>query len=156
MSPPIIDPSLNFQFEDDQLVGSNGSYVDDIFRQGTDEWQTHSDATLERFETTGNQQEPFAFAWMHITESHNVYNIEQDFYMSKIEQIPPNAEFSKFASLRMKLAWVANTRPDAIFQIKQIAQANRVIYEKDITKHFKPSKKAIKNAHDHKEFILIP
>ena len=47
MTSTIIDPSLYCQFEDDKLVGINGSYVDDLPRAGKDEWQTHSDATLE-------------------------------------------------------------------------------------------------------------
>ena len=84
MTPTIIDPSLYCQFEDDQLFGINGSYVDDLLRAGADEWQTHSDATLERFETTRNQQASFIFAEMHITESGNMYHIDQDFYMNKI------------------------------------------------------------------------
>ena len=92
----------------------NGSYVDDLLRAGTDEWKTHPDATLERFETTGNQQAPFTFAGMHITESDNMDHIDQAFYMSKIEQIPANAEISKFTFMRMKLARMENTRLDIV------------------------------------------
>ena len=33
---------------------------------------------------------------MDITEFGNMYHIDQDFYMSMIEQIPSNAKFSKF------------------------------------------------------------
>ena len=149
MTPTIIDPSLYSQFEDDQLVGINGSYVDKIFRAGTDEWNTNSDDTLERFETTGNQQAPFKFAGMHITESDNMYHINQDFYESKIEQVPSDAEFSKFVSMEMRLEWLANTRPDIVFKISQIAQVTRAMYEKDISKHCKRLNKATKYVHDH-------
>ena len=31
MTPTIIDQSLYCQFEDDQIFGINGSYVDDLF-----------------------------------------------------------------------------------------------------------------------------
>ena len=72
MNPTIIDPSLYGTFDDDQLLGINGSYVNDLLRAGTDEWKTHSDAIFERFETTKNQQAPFTFAGMHITESDNI------------------------------------------------------------------------------------
>ena len=37
ITPTIIDPFLYCQFEDDHLVGINGSYVDDLLRAGTDE-----------------------------------------------------------------------------------------------------------------------
>ena len=56
-------------------MGINRSYTDGLFRAGTDEWESHSDAKPERFETTGNQQEPLTFAGMHITESDNMYHI---------------------------------------------------------------------------------
>ena len=65
----LIDISLYWQFEDEQLLGINASSIDDLLRAGADGWQTHSDATLERSETTRNQQAPFTSAGMHITES---------------------------------------------------------------------------------------
>ena len=34
MIPTIIDQSLYLKFENDQLIGSNGSYVDDPLRDG--------------------------------------------------------------------------------------------------------------------------
>ena len=117
MTHAVIDPSLYCQFEDYHLMGINGSYVDDVLRVGTNESQTHSDVTLERFETTGNKQAQFAFARMYITDSENMYHIDQDFYINKIEQIPSNTAFSKFVFMRMKLAWLANTRPDIVFEI---------------------------------------
>ena len=137
-------------------MGISEDYVDDLLRAGTNEWQTHSDATLERSDTTGNQQEPFNFAGMHITESDNIYHTDQDFYLSKIEQIPSNAEFSKFAFMRMKLSWLANTRRDIIFEISKIVIVARAMYEKDTTKHCKRFNKAIKYINDHKASICIP
>ena len=70
-----------------------------------------------------------------------MYLIDQDFYMSKIEQILSDAEFSKFASMRIKLAWLPNTKPDIVFEISQIAQISQGIYEKHTSKHFKRLKK---------------
>ena len=137
MIPTIIDPSLYCQSEDNRLMRIKGSYVDDLLRAGTNEWQIHSDATLERFEKSGNQQAPFTFAVMHITESENTYHIDQDFYMDKMEQIPSYTEFSKFTSTRMKLSWLANTRPNKVLEISRIAQVTRAMYEKDIGLHCK-------------------
>ena len=122
MIPTILDPSLDCQCEDDRLVRINGSYVDDLLRAGMDEWQIPSDATLERFGTTANKQAPFTFAGMHVTESDIMHLIDQDFHWSKVEHIPSNNEFSKYASMRMKLAWLASTRSDVVFQISLIAQ----------------------------------
>ena len=85
-----------------------------------------------------------------------MYHIHQDFYVSKIGKIPSDAEFSKFVSMRMKLAWLANTRPDIVFEILQIAQVTRAMYEKEMTKYCKRLNKAIKYVHDQKASIGIP
>ena len=62
--------------------------------------KNHSDATFERFETAGNQQAPFIFAGIHITESDNLYHIDRDFDKSNIEQNPSGAGFSRYAYMR--------------------------------------------------------
>ena len=58
--------------------------------------------------------------------------------------------------MRMKLAWLANTRPDLTFEISQIAQVIRAMLDQDINKHFKRLNKAIKYAHDKKVSIRVP
>ena len=73
-----------------------------------------------------------------------MHYIDQDFYMSKIEQIPSNTEFSKFAYMRMKLAWLANTRPDIVLEISQTAHVTRTMYEKDIKQTFQTLKQGNK------------
>ena len=93
---------------------------------------------------------------MHITDSDNRFYIDQDFYMRKIEEILSNAEFSKFVSMGMKLAWLANTRPEIVFEFSQIAQIARDTYETDITQQGKRLNKAFKYEHDHKASIRIP
>ena len=78
---------------------------------------------------------------MHITEFENMYYIDQDFYINKNEQIPYNDEFSLFVSMRIKLTRLANTTADVVFEISQIAQVTRAMYEKDINKYYKRLKR---------------
>ena len=73
-----------------------------------------------------------------------------------MEQIPSNAEFSTFDSMRMKLAWLENTRRDILLEISQIAQVARAMYENSISTHCNRYNKAIKYVHDHKASIRIP
>ena len=87
----------------------NGSCVDDLLRARMDKWQTHSDVTFERFETTRALQASFKFTGMHISESDSRYHIDHDFFMSRVEQAPSNANFSNFVSMRMRLTWIENT-----------------------------------------------
>ena len=87
MIPLLIDPFLYWKFEDDQFFRTIACYVDDLLRAGPDKWKTNSDASLDRIETDGNQQAPFPFAGMHVTESESMYRIYLDIYMDKFEQI---------------------------------------------------------------------
>ena len=72
---------------------------------------------------------------MHIIDFEIMFHIDRDFYASKIEQILSDAEFRKLASVRTRLAWLPNTTPDIVFEISQIAQLTRAMYERDIIKH---------------------
>ena len=53
----------------------------------------------------------------------------------------------------MKFACLANTRPETVFEISQILHVAQAMYEKDITKHYKRSNKAVEYLHDHKASI---
>ena len=74
---------------------------------------------------------------MHMIESYNTYYKDQDFYIDETEQIQSDAEYDKLASIKMKLEWLANTWPDIVFKVSQIVQAERSMYEREITKHCK-------------------
>ena len=67
---------------------------------------------------------------------------------NKTEQIPFDAATNAFASMRMRIAWPANTYPDIVFKISQIVQVTRLIYEKDIIKHCKRLNIKIVSEHD--------
>ena len=122
MTPTIIDLPLYCQFEAYQLVWINGSYDDYLIRVGTDIWQTNSDSSHERFEKTGSYQTSFILSEMHVAQSDNMSHIDQDFFMSKTEQIPSDTEFSKFVSMKMRFANLPCTRLDIVFQIPNFSQ----------------------------------
>ena len=52
----------------------------------------------------------------------------QHFYLQKLERLHLEASFSEFRSMRMRLAWLANTRPDCQFEISQLAQVTEDRY----------------------------
>ena len=56
----------------------------------------------------------------------------------------------------MNLSWLANIRPDIVFEISHTAQVTRARVKIDTDKNFTCINKAIKYAHDHQEFISVP
>ena len=140
MIPTLIDLSLHYQFENEQLVGIHRSYANDLLRARTDDRTTQPDATLEWLKTTENKHAPLTLAEMHTNEPDILYRIFHDFYMGNIEQILSNTEFVKFASMRMKLAWLPNKILDIVFEISTIAHVTRAMHGKDISKYYKALK----------------
>ena len=74
---------------------------------------------------------------MRVADIDNICHIDQESYTNKIKQIPSDAKLSKFSSMKMRLAWLANTTPDILFKISQIAHWIEAMYENNIIKFFK-------------------
>ena len=156
MTPIVTDPSLYCKFENCKLAGLNRCFMEDFLRTGTDVWPSRTDATLEIFNLTGNEDPLLSFTEMNITDNEDVFQIDQYFFMTKIEQTPYDAEFYKLTSMRIKFAWLKNTRLNLAREILQTVQATRAMFHQDITKHCKLLNKAVNNAYDNKASIRIP
>ncbi len=57
--------------------------------------------------------------------------IDQKFYLRELQELDQVSEFSSFQSMRMKVAWLANTRPDLLFEISQLSQITQPMFEQD-------------------------
>lgn len=58
--------------------------------------------------------------------------------------------------MRMKLAWLANTRPDCMFEISQLAQVTDEMFSKDSVQHIKRLNKTVVYATSHPITLKIP
>lgn len=58
--------------------------------------------------------------------------------------------------MRMKVAWLANTRPDMQFVIFQLAQVTRELFEKDAKAHLKRLNAITRYAHDNAAHLKFP
>ena len=76
--------------------------------------------------------------------------------MKRIEQLDYSSPFSDFRSLRMRLAWLANTRPDLKFDISQLAQVTAKRFEEDAKAHLKRLNASIRYEHDNVAHLKFP
>ncbi len=91
--------------------------------QATLEFRELCKKTHERFETSGDEFPPFTFAGFNITSNYEVpYTIDQTFYIRQLEELDLSASYPDFRSMRMRLAWLSNTRPELQFEISQLAR----------------------------------
>ena len=157
MEPSNADPSLYFKFDGNILIGMNGTYVDDLLRCGLPEFESMVQKTYERFETTGTEELPFTFAGINIRlQPDDSFALDQLFYHQKLETLQTTATFSEFRSMRMKLAWLAHTRPDLCVDISQLAQITESVYNDGPKSAVKRLNKSIKFANDNLTHMKFP
>ena len=137
----------------------NGSYVEDLLRVGNREFRDLWSHTHRRFETSGDDDLPVTFAGFEIArESDGSFTIDQTFYLKRLEQLDLSSTFENFRSLRMKVAWLANTRPDLQFEISQLAQVTQERFAKESKEFLKRLNSATRYAYDnvaHLKFQML-
>ena len=74
-----------------------------------------SQLTHEKFEIGPDEVIPCTFTGLQLKNSDDVtITLDQEQYLEKLEKPSTEAEFSDFRSMRMRLAWLANSRPDYV------------------------------------------
>lgn len=116
-------------------------------RAGYDEFRSMSRKTNERFELDEDKDLPFTFTgfWVEkVTEGVRI--LHQHDYLDKLSILPEDASLSDFASIRIRLAWFAPSRPDCFFENSQLMQVTREIFEEDCRSIVHNTNKFIKHA----------
>ena len=135
----------------------NGSYVDDLLGAGTQEFRDLCKVTHRRFETSGNDEIPLTFSGFNISKiSEGELAIDQAFYLKNLEQLQLETTYPDFRSMRMKVAWMANTRPDMQFKISQLVQVTQERFDKDAKAHLKRLNFIVRYAHDNVAHLKFP
>ena len=153
----MSDASLYFSFRRGDLIGINGIYMDDLLRAVSDELQEICQQTHEKFERSGDQSLPLTFAGVSINRHQDgKLSMDQTFYLQKLECIESSSDFQSFRSMRMRVAWLANTRPDMQFEISQLAQVTKERFDADPMAHIKKLNNSIRYAHDNIAHLPFP
>ncbi len=131
--------------------------MDDLVRSGDAEFRKLCHKTHERFETSGDESLPVTFAGFNLSRSDEGHlSMDQTFYIKRLEELDPSSPFSDFRSMRMRLAWLANTRPDLLFEISQLAQITLERFKESARAHWKRLNLAIRYAHVNVTSLKFP
>lgn len=107
-----INPALYHYLDSSELKELSGSYIDNILRCGSDELRTRSKIVSTRIEMAEEFKVPSEFTEFVIdTGKDGDFVTGQNAYLRKLEYLPPKTSFKHFRSLRMKLEWLAMSRP---------------------------------------------
>lgn len=156
MKPFKSDPAIYFLLREGILKGLSGSYVDDLVRAGKQDFRGISAKTNERFEMKEDSALPSAFTGFILDKRAADLLIDQKSYLRKLEKLDEGATFGQFRSMRMRLAWLANSRPDCLFEINQLAQITEHMFKDRPNEMVRRLNKAIRYATENQVRLKIP
>lgn len=141
------DFSLFFKRVLDKLTGLSGTYVDDILRAGTKGFENTSTTATCCFDSKSAEAVPFTFTGLQISGSKEKLKLSQARYIENLSLLSKDADFEFFRSMRAKLAWVVNSRPDIACAVAFSSQITPSTFDSTsykllnkIIKHLKASK----------------
>ena len=157
MVPLRSNPALYTMMSDHLLLGLSGAYVDDLLRASPPSFRAISEKTRERFQLGEDEELPVTLSgFTPSRDSDGPLEQNQRFYMKNLEALSPSSGFKEFRSMWMKLAWLANTRPDCQFEISQLAQVTGDRFDEDKRSVIRRLNKATKYAIDNCVSLKIP
>jgi hypothetical protein len=155
MTQSGIDGSLFFKQLGSNLIGLSATYVDDTLRAGTPRFVKDAELTGQIFDSKLPTKHQIKFAGLDITSNTSESNaISQQKYIERINALPDNAEFDEYRSLRARLAWVTQTRPDISCNVAFAAQVTKDIFNTNPSNYIKDLNQIIKYLQRTKDIYL--
>jgi hypothetical protein len=132
------------------LVGISGTYVDDIIRAGNKNFREESTkCTHQTFDAKHESGTPLNFTGLlHIEGPKHCRKISQMRYIYSLNVLQTSADFEAFRSLRAKLTWVSNSRPDIASAVALASQISPSTFTPDSHKLLNKIVKHLKNTKD--------
>ena len=81
--------------------------------------------------------------------------IDQNEYLRRLECLPLDASYSQFRSMRMRIAWLANSRPDCMVEISQLSHVTEEMFHAGKTELIRRLNKAVRYAVDNRIKLKI-
>jgi hypothetical protein len=148
------DPA-SFKSISSQLSGLCATYVDASLHSGNREYQLSSEQTMNKFACREHQWDNVTFAGMEIaSEGEQGFAIHQKAYIPSLATIHPGSTFKQYRSLRAKLAWLTNSRPDIFCAINQAAQVTEYMFNADTSGRIMNIKSVVHHVQKSPDFSL--
>jgi hypothetical protein len=120
------DFALYFRRIEYRLIGLSSTFVDDLLQAGTEEFRGDVVRELQKsFEIKGPVESPLMFAGVEVKE----YLLSQYSYIRSLKSLPENAPYKDFRSVRARLAWVVQTRPDICCVVAMASQVTESMFD---------------------------
>ena len=122
------DLSFFFKRSEVGLEGLSRVVVDDTIQCVTDQFLDHTRQTMDRFKSKERVMDNVVFAGIHIRQEGGEAMLTQESYALKLKKMDEAADYKAFRSVRAKLAWLVNSRPEICCAVAKLAQVREGDY----------------------------
>ena len=112
-------------------MGLCANYVDDTLHAGTKEYAKLCNKTEEKFKCKEIEWDNVQFAGVEVETKKNGFEVHQKKYINKIRELDYKSTYEDFRSLRAKLAWTNNSRPDIACAVALLTQVTKEVLDTD-------------------------
>ena len=108
-----VDLAMFFRRIGKKLMAMSGHYVDDVLSCAPPERRVEVEGMLSRrFQTKPAKDLPCEFLGMLLSRTRESFRASMPGYIKRLTILEKECSFESFSSVRAKLMWVANCRPD--------------------------------------------
>jgi hypothetical protein len=154
MTPTVTDGSLFILRVAENLIGMSATYVDDSLRAGTPAFLQISKATGEKFQSRKPIFERLKFAGLEIDAAGRNTEVSQKSFIKTLVRLAPSATYEDYRSLRARVAWATQSRPDIACAVGMAAQITKDKFDVDPVHHRRNLNKIIKHLQTNSDIVL--
>lgn len=118
---------MHADLDKQNLNGLSALYVEDMLQAGTKAFREKCRKTEHGFDTEIKNYLPTELTGFNVDgPSNSELAFNQDKYLRKIDNLPNDADYSRFRFMYMKLDRLADTLSDVLFEISTFAQVSEI------------------------------
>jgi Reverse transcriptase (RNA-dependent DNA polymerase) len=141
----VGDSGLFFQTMNRKLVALTASFVDDLLMAGTEDFHEQSLYTSQRFKSRDRDYDNVKFAGVNINKTSNGFEVHQHDYIQKLQPLSAESTFEDYRSLRAKLMWLINTRPDISCATSMASRTTKDLFATKPTEYIKELNRIVRH-----------
>eukprot|EP00171_Calliarthron_tuberculosum_P018036 IDg18036t1 len=129
MIPTKGDLSLYTKHLAGRICGLSGVYVDDLLQTGNSGFKRLTELTGRRFDSTQRKFMGSKFMGMDFRQAtDHSFELDMDNFIDGLELSPVPTTYELYRSMRAKLAWITNCRPDVACAVAKAVQVTPELF----------------------------
>jgi hypothetical protein len=112
---------------------------------GTEDFHEQSLYTSQRFKSRDRDYDNVKFAGVNINKTSNGFKVRQHDYIQKLQPLSAQSTFEDYRSLRARLMWLINTRPDISCATSMASRTTKDLFAIKPTEYIKELNRIVRH-----------